>query len=97
MKNTAAQSLGRLGGSKTSESKAATARENGTKGGRPAYTRCALFKGEADVDQGKNVWWLTTLDQDLLPSVGGFPTAAAARAEAASRGWRPIRKQEWDS
>lgn len=35
MKNTAAQSLGRLGGLKTSEAKAQAVRENGAKGGRP--------------------------------------------------------------
>ena len=35
MKNTAAQSLGRLGGSKTSEAKTSAARANGAKGGRP--------------------------------------------------------------
>ena len=33
--NKAAQQLGRLGGHKTSEAKAAAARENGAKGGRP--------------------------------------------------------------
>ena len=33
--NKAAQKLGRLGGKKTSEAKAAAARENGAKGGRP--------------------------------------------------------------
>lgn len=37
MKNTAAQSLGRLGGSKTSQAKTSAARANGTKGGRPGY------------------------------------------------------------
>ncbi|MEY4244057.1 MAG: hypothetical protein RLZZ245_1642, partial [Verrucomicrobiota bacterium] len=35
MKNKAAQQLGRLGGSKKSEAKTATARANGAKGGRP--------------------------------------------------------------
>jgi hypothetical protein len=35
MKNQAAQSLGKLGGSATSEAKAAAARANGAKGGRP--------------------------------------------------------------
>lgn len=33
--NRAAQALGRLGGRKTSEAKAAAARENGKRGGRP--------------------------------------------------------------
>lgn len=37
MKNTAAQSLGRLGGSKTSEAKTIAARANATKGGKPAH------------------------------------------------------------
>ena len=36
MKNKAAQQLGRLGGSVTSEAKAIAARANGAKGGRPA-------------------------------------------------------------
>lgn len=35
MKNPAAVTLGRLGGQATSEAKAATARANGAKGGRP--------------------------------------------------------------
>lgn len=35
MKNKAAQQLGRLGGSVSTEVKAAAARENGSKGGRP--------------------------------------------------------------
>ena len=37
MKNKAAQSLGRLGGSKTSPAKADAARANGAKGGRPPF------------------------------------------------------------
>jgi hypothetical protein len=47
MKNTAAQSLGRLGGSKTSESKAATARQNGAKGGRPAFEWLVITTGRS--------------------------------------------------
>jgi hypothetical protein len=35
MKNKAAQQLGRLGGLKTSEAKAAAAKANGKKGGKP--------------------------------------------------------------
>lgn len=35
MKNKAAQQLGRLGGKSTSDNKAAAARANGAKGGRP--------------------------------------------------------------
>jgi hypothetical protein len=35
MKNQAAQQLGRLGGLKTSDAKAAAAKANGKKGGRP--------------------------------------------------------------
>lgn len=35
MKNKAAVSLGKKGGSRTSEAKARTAKENGAKGGRP--------------------------------------------------------------
>lgn len=36
--NKAAQQLGRLGGRKTSEAKAAAAKANGAKGGRPRKT-----------------------------------------------------------
>lgn len=36
--NKAAQQLGRLGGKKTSEAKAAAAKANGAKGGRPRKT-----------------------------------------------------------
>jgi len=36
--NRAAQQLGRLGGKKTSEAKAAAAKANGAKGGRPRKT-----------------------------------------------------------
>jgi hypothetical protein len=36
--NNAAQQLGRLGGRKTSEAKAAAAKANGAKGGRPRKT-----------------------------------------------------------
>lgn len=36
--NRAAQQLGRLGGRKTSEAKAAAAKANGAKGGRPRKT-----------------------------------------------------------
>ena len=36
--NRAAQKLGRLGGKKTSEAKAAAAKANGAKGGRPRKT-----------------------------------------------------------
>jgi hypothetical protein len=36
--NKAAQKLGRLGGKKTSEAKAAAAKANGAKGGRPRKT-----------------------------------------------------------
>jgi len=36
--NKAAQQLGRLGGRKTSEAKAAAAKANGSKGGRPRKT-----------------------------------------------------------
>ena len=96
MKNNISTAAALMGSAK-SEAKTTAARANGAKGGRPAYTRCALYKGEADDEECKNVWWLGTLDNDTLPSVGGFPTAAAAHSEAASRGWRPIRKQSMDS
>ena len=39
MKNKAAQKLGRLGGKKTSEAKAAAAKANGAKGGRTTSRR----------------------------------------------------------
>lgn len=50
MKNKAAQQLGRLGGSKKSEAKTATARANGAKGGRPN-----LFKQAQERLAGTNV------------------------------------------
>ena len=42
--NKAAQALGRLGGKKTSEAKAAAARENGKKGGAPKGNQNARKK-----------------------------------------------------
>lgn len=42
--NKAAQQLGRLGGKKTSEAKAAAARENGKKGGPPKGNQNARKK-----------------------------------------------------
>lgn len=44
--NKAAQQLGRLGGRKTSEAKAAAAKANGAKGGRPRKTPKAKTPSE---------------------------------------------------
>jgi len=60
MKNTAAQSLGRLGGSKTSEAKTSAARANGAKGGKPAhmyFAKCRYLLTGAEYYLGKT--WLT--------------------------------------
>ena len=54
--NKHAKALGRLGGKKTSEAKAAAARENGKKGGRPSKKSLApeaqrrLEEGEFIID-----------------------------------------------
>jgi len=60
MKNTAAQSLGRLGGSKKSEAKTSAARANGAKGGKPAhmyFAKCRYLLTGAEYYLGKT--WLT--------------------------------------
>ena len=50
MKNPNAIALGRLGGKKTSEAKAAAARANGKKGGRPPKIRPGTWEEKAYED-----------------------------------------------
>jgi len=51
--NRAAQQLGRLGGKKTSEAKAAAAKANGAKGGRPRKTPKAETPSEPANDKAQ--------------------------------------------
>ena len=79
MKNTAAQSLGRLGGSKTSQAKTSAARANGAKGGRPGYE---LFNGVLMMPvmiSGKRRWTVKGMSgiwasQDAASSAAHYPT-----------------------
>lgn len=89
MKNKAAQQLGRRGGKVTSEAKSAAAVANGAKGGRPHGVIAMLHQADGE-------WWLSTYKGGSIPSLS-FPTAAAARQEAANRGWGVKRTPDCDS
>lgn len=98
MKNQAAQELGRLGGAKKSESKAAAVRENGKKGGRPPgrwvgnkfFPRTLVM-----LTHNADGWWLSTWKGDTIPAKD-FPTAKAAKDYAASKNWGVKRCKDAD-
>jgi hypothetical protein len=74
-----------LMGSARTEAKAAAARSNGAKGGRPARnTIVMLFVNSDGAEDGP--WWIASFKGDTIPCKG-FKTAQAARDYAASKNW----------
>lgn len=81
----AAAALGRI----RTEKKAAAARANGAKGGRPAmFPAAPLHRAGGE--------WLLCLETLETGWALRFPTATAARAEAAARGLRAVRRADLD-
>lgn len=81
----AAAALGRI----RTEKKAAAARANGAKGGRPArFPAAPLHRSGSE--------WLLCLEDLETGWALRFPTATAARAEATARGLRAVRRANLD-